>query len=113
MARGTPAVVTRSPDNAATELIAERHNGFVAESVDPAVLAGAIVAVHRGGAELRERTRAWFAAHAEGLTIDGSILELEHIYAAAGEPARGYIAKPLRENLLEVRAARTGTDDRP
>jgi glycosyltransferase involved in cell wall biosynthesis len=80
MARGTPAVVTQSPDNAATELIEADRNGFVAENADPQVLAGAIVAVHQAGAELRERTRAWFTANAPRLRIDGSIVELESVY---------------------------------
>jgi len=85
--RGTPAVVTRSPDNAATELIDEQRNGFIAESVDPAVLAAAIVAIHRAGAELRQRTRDWFIANAPRLRIDGSMVELESVYAdvVAGE----------------------------
>jgi glycosyltransferase involved in cell wall biosynthesis len=133
MARGTPAVVTRSPDNAATELIAERHNGFVAESAEPPVLAAAIVAVHRAGAELRERTRAWFAAHASQLTIDTSLVELESVYAAAarsnGSAAPGRNGRsapsartpsrlvatrrsnPRADALGVVETARTGTDD--
>lgn len=112
MARGTPAVVTRGPDNAATELIAERHNGFVAETADAPVLAAAIVAVHRAGPELRERTRAWFASHAEDLTIDASIVELEAIYAAAGRPeSNGHAAAHISEPLLEITPVRTGTDD--
>lgn len=133
MARGTPAVVTRSPDNAATELIAERHNGFVAESAEPSVLAAAIVAVHHAGAELRERTRAWFAAHASQLTIDSSLLELESVYVeAAGpngatapsrnghsapsarNPARLVTAlrtNPRANDLDAIDTARTGTDD--
>lgn len=96
MARGTPAVVTRSPDNAATELIAEHTNGFVAESADPAVLAAAIVKVHGAGAALREHTRAWFASHAQGLTIDGSIVELEAIYAAACRQTDDVVVPALR-----------------
>lgn len=133
MARGTPAVVTRSADNAATELIAERQNGFVAESADPAVLADAIVKVHDAGAELRERTRAWFASHASSLTIDTSLMELEAVYADArqrddaGSPARVEPAPhgpravarrtPVRrtaaraDELVAVEAVRTGTDD--
>jgi glycosyltransferase involved in cell wall biosynthesis len=112
MARGTPAVVTRSPDNAATELIAERHNGFVAESAEPNVLAAAIVAVHSAGAELRERTRAWFASHAEGLTIDASIVELEAIYAAAKHRStNGHAPTRMPEPMLDITPARTGTDD--
>jgi glycosyltransferase involved in cell wall biosynthesis len=88
LARGTPAVVTRSPDNAATELIEEHRNGFVAESADPSVLARAIVAVYEAGPQLLDRTRSWFATNAARLTIDGSLVELEMVYAdAAGGSA--------------------------
>ena len=87
LARGTPAVVARGPDNAATELIEEDHNGFVAESAAPAVLARAIVAVHEAGPQLLERTRTWFAANATRLTIDASLVELEAVYAAAVDGA--------------------------
>jgi glycosyltransferase involved in cell wall biosynthesis len=133
MARGTPAVVTRSPDNAATELIAERHNGFVAESADPDVLAHAIVAVHDAGTALRDRTQAWFATNAAQLTIDTSLLELESVYAAAvwrngaavaglnGHPASGVrtlkpivttrLARPLADELVAADGGRAGTDD--
>jgi glycosyltransferase involved in cell wall biosynthesis len=83
LARGTPAVVARGPDNAATELIEEHHNGFVADSADPALLAQAIVAVHQAGPQLLARTRSWFAANARRLTIDESMLELESVYADA------------------------------
>lgn len=83
LARGTPAVVVRGPDNAATELIEEQYNGFIAESAHPAVLARALVAVHGGGAQLLARTRAWFAANASWLAIDASIAELEAVYVDA------------------------------
>jgi len=83
LARGTPAVVAAGPDNAATELIEEHCNGFVAESADPAVLARALIAVHDAGPSLLDRTRSWFAANAARLTIDASMVELEAVYAAA------------------------------
>jgi len=86
LARGTPAVVARAADSAATELIEEPHNGVIADSADPAVLARAIVAVHAAGPQLVERTHAWFAANAARLTIDGSIGALEAVYAAALAP---------------------------
>jgi glycosyltransferase involved in cell wall biosynthesis len=94
MARGTPAVVTRSADNAATELIEEQENGVVAESADPEVLAGAITAVHRAGGGLHERTHAWFEANALRLTIDASIVELEAVYADA---INGAARRPLQQ----------------
>jgi glycosyltransferase involved in cell wall biosynthesis len=85
LARGTPAVVTRGPDNAATELIEEHHNGFIADNADPAVLARAIVAVHQAGPQLLHRTRSWFSANAARLTIAASLVELESAYAEAAD----------------------------
>jgi glycosyltransferase involved in cell wall biosynthesis len=114
LARGTPAVVARGPDNAATELIEEHYNGFVAESAEPVVLARAIVAVHEAGPRLLDRTRSWFAAHAARLTIDGSLVELEAVYADAvnGAAARvnGHrLRKPVRVDPVSL----LGTDDTP
>ncbi len=63
-AAGTPSVLAAGPDNAAVELVAEGVNGFVAPEPEPEALAAAIVAVHRGGPALRERTAAWFAENA-------------------------------------------------
>ena len=83
LARGTPAVVARGPDNAATELIEAEHNGVVADSAEPAVLADAIADIHAAGPLLVTRTRAWFRANAARLSIDGSIAELEAMYASA------------------------------
>jgi glycosyltransferase involved in cell wall biosynthesis len=99
LARGTPAVVARGADSAASELIDERHNGVVADSADPAVLAAAIVTVHAAGATLVTRTAAWFAANAARLTVDGSIGEVEAMYAAAlaaRAPRRDLPATPPR-----------------
>jgi glycosyltransferase involved in cell wall biosynthesis len=78
-ANGTPSIVVRDADNAATELIAEGENGFVATSADPNVLADAVVEVHLAGQALRERTAAWFRANAKRLSLESS---LETVLAA-------------------------------
>ncbi len=89
LARGTPAVIVRGPDNAATELIEDNQNGFIADSADPLVLGRALDAVHQAGPALLARTRAWFTANATWLGIDASIVELEAVYAeAVGGTAR-------------------------
>jgi glycosyltransferase involved in cell wall biosynthesis len=79
-ARGTPSIVVRDPDNAATELIEQNENGFVAESAEPDVLATAIEIAIASGPALVQRTQAWFARNAERLTIDASIARLEALY---------------------------------
>ncbi len=79
---GTPSVVVAGEDNAATELVDPGENGFVATSAEPAKLAGAILATLDGGEELRERTRAWFAANAERLSIDSSLRTVAASYRA-------------------------------
>ena len=50
-------MVVADPDNAATELIEEGVNGFVAESAAPDELADAIVRVYEAGRDLREPPR--------------------------------------------------------
>jgi len=70
---GTPTVLVRDPDNAATELIEEGVNGFVADSASPQDLADAIVRVHAAGAGLRAATADWFARNAEALSVDASL----------------------------------------
>ena len=78
---GTPSVVVRDPDNAATELVEDRVNGIVAPSASPEALADAIVAVHREGAEMRERTADWFARNAQRLSLSSS---LDRVLSAYG-----------------------------
>jgi glycosyltransferase involved in cell wall biosynthesis len=70
---GTPSVLVRDPDNAATELIEPGVNGFVAESTDPQALAEAIVRVHEAGPALRARVAEWFAENAPALALDASL----------------------------------------
>jgi glycosyltransferase involved in cell wall biosynthesis len=80
-ALGTPSVVVAAPDNAATDLISEGENGYVAASAAPADLAAAIERVHAEGHALRERTAAWFAANAERLSLAGSLRRVLDSYA--------------------------------
>jgi glycosyltransferase involved in cell wall biosynthesis len=79
---GTPAIVVRGPDNAATELIAEGENGFVAESADPDELAGLIERIAEAGAALRRSTWDWYQQNAKRLSLDSS---LELVLRAYGE----------------------------
>jgi glycosyltransferase involved in cell wall biosynthesis len=80
-AAATPSVVVRGPDNAATELVEDGVNGFVAESGDPDDLAAAILAVHEGGLALRESTAEWFERNAERLSLRRSLETVAQAYA--------------------------------
>jgi glycosyltransferase involved in cell wall biosynthesis len=79
---GTPAVVVEGADNAATELITEGGNGFIAPDAEPGSLAAAIVAAIRGGAELREQTLDWYERNRDALSIEGSLAAVEASYEA-------------------------------
>jgi glycosyltransferase involved in cell wall biosynthesis len=70
---GTPSVVVRDPDNAATELVEEGENGAIAASASAGDLAAAIVAVHAAGPDLRTRTAAWFTRNARRLSLESSL----------------------------------------
>jgi glycosyltransferase involved in cell wall biosynthesis len=70
---GTPSVLVRDPDNAATELIEEGVNGFVAESPSAEDLAAAIEKVVAAGPALRASTAEWFGRNAHRLSLDGSL----------------------------------------
>ena len=72
-ARGTPSIVVRDPDNAATELVEEGENGTVAASASAEDLAAAIERVHAAGSDLRARTAAWFARNARRLSLESSL----------------------------------------
>jgi glycosyltransferase involved in cell wall biosynthesis len=80
VARGTPVVVVRAPDNSATELVDQGDNGMIAESADPAVLGAAIAEVLEAGEALRERTRSWYERNAPRLSVEGSIEDVERSY---------------------------------
>ena len=79
-AAGTPSVVVEGADNAATGLISEGENGYVAPSASPEDLAAAIERVHAEGHDLRERTAAWFRENAERLSLSGSLEKVLRSY---------------------------------
>jgi glycosyltransferase involved in cell wall biosynthesis len=79
---GTPSVLVAGEDNAATELVEEGVNGFVAPSAAPEHLAAAIVRVHEAGPALRASTAEWFARNARRLSLDAS---LDHVAAGYAE----------------------------
>ena len=80
---GTPSVVVAGPDNAATDLVSEGENGYIAPSASPEDLAAAIARVHAAGPALRERTTAWFRSNAERLSLDSSLERVLESYAEA------------------------------
>ncbi|HEY5815921.1 MAG TPA: glycosyltransferase [Solirubrobacterales bacterium] len=81
---GTPAIVVAGSENAATELVEDGVNGFVAASREPAELARAILAAVRGGAGLRRSTREWYERNREALSIESSLELVEASYPTAG-----------------------------
>ncbi|HEX4806199.1 MAG TPA: glycosyltransferase family 4 protein [Conexibacter sp.] len=85
-ARGTPSVVVAGEDNAATELVDDDENGFVAASASAEDLAAAILRVRDAGPALRARTAAWFGRNAERLSLEHS---LATVLAAYGRDASG------------------------
>jgi glycosyltransferase involved in cell wall biosynthesis len=82
LSRGTPAVVVQDDDNAASELISEGENGFVAPSASAEDLAAAIVRVHEAGQTLRETTLAWFRRNEERLRLTSSLELVSATYAS-------------------------------
>jgi glycosyltransferase involved in cell wall biosynthesis len=87
-AAGTPTVVVAGPDNAATELVEDGVNGFIAHSTDPEELAAAIVRVHEAGPALRRSTAEWFARNARRLSIDSSLEEVLSAYSDVAASTR-------------------------
>jgi glycosyltransferase involved in cell wall biosynthesis len=82
LSRGTPAILVRGEDNAATEFIEEGSNGFVVASADAAELAGAVSLVYEAGSRLRESTLASFKRSAPRLALEGSLEKVGAAYAA-------------------------------
>jgi glycosyltransferase involved in cell wall biosynthesis len=96
-ARGTPSVVLAGADNAATELIEEGVNGFVATGAEPERIAAAIAQVHEAGIALRESTARWFAENASQLSLESSLGKVLEVYGdigRSGEPAASEDARP-------------------
>jgi glycosyltransferase involved in cell wall biosynthesis len=77
---GVPSVVVDDPDSAAVELVAEGVNGVLAASASAEDLGDAILRVRAAGPALRESTAAWFAAHAERLSLGASLRLLLEAY---------------------------------
>jgi glycosyltransferase involved in cell wall biosynthesis len=93
-AQGIPSVVVAGADNAATELVVDLENGFVAPSAEPIDLSAAILAVHEGGYALRASTTAWFKRNASRLSLARSVEIVSESYrtsatARAGRRSRG------------------------
>ena len=85
---GTPSIVVRGPENAASELIEEGVNGFVAESPQPEVLARALIKVIDGGEALRASTLEWYERRRDQLSIESSLAVVEASYSELrSEPA--------------------------
>ena len=82
-AAGTPSVVVAGPHNAATGLIEEGENGYVAPSASPEDLAAAIERIHAQGQGLRDRTAGWFSANAERLSLRSSLEKVLDSYRSA------------------------------
>jgi glycosyltransferase involved in cell wall biosynthesis len=80
-ARGVPSVVVAGIDNAATELVDEGENGFVAPSASPEDLAAAILRVRDAGPALRASTAAWFERNAQRLSLEASLDQVAAAYA--------------------------------
>ena len=81
-AHGTPSVVVRDPDNAATELVEPGVNGTIASDAHPQALADAIQAVYEAGPGLRERTAAWFRHNRRRLSLQASLERVLQSYGA-------------------------------
>ena len=79
-ALGVPSVVVRAEDNAATELIEEGVNGFVASSASPEDLATAIARALAGGEALRRSTAAWFGSNSRRLSLASSLERVSQAY---------------------------------
>jgi glycosyltransferase involved in cell wall biosynthesis len=87
-AHGTPSIVVAGEDNAATELVEEGENGFVAPTDSAENLAEAICRVHDGGEELRVRTAAWFARNIKQLSLETSLQRVTAAYRSGNLEGR-------------------------
>jgi len=81
-ARGTPSIVIKAPNNAASVLVADGVNGCVAPSHAPEALAEAILRVFANREALSITSRAWFDSHRSELDIAGSVERIEQTYRA-------------------------------
>jgi glycosyltransferase involved in cell wall biosynthesis len=86
---GTPSIVVAGPENAASELIEEGVNGFVADSAEADQLSDAVLKAVRGGEALRASTLEWYERHREELSLERSLATVEAAYSEVlGDPAQ-------------------------
>jgi glycosyltransferase involved in cell wall biosynthesis len=81
---GTPAIVVRGSENAATELVEDGVNGFVVETADADAMADSIVRAIEGGSGLRASALDWYRERRDQLSIEKSLAEVEASYADLG-----------------------------
>jgi glycosyltransferase involved in cell wall biosynthesis len=88
-AHGTPVILVRGEDNAATELVEDGVNGYVVDNASAECLADAVIRIQRDGDALRQSSVAWFARNAHRLSIGASVARVVGRYAVggAGKPA--------------------------
>ena len=82
-ARGVPVVIAPGEDNAATELVDDGRNGFVASSAEPEALADAIRTCLARGESLRASTRQWYAENKVRLSLSHSVEQVVANYQLA------------------------------
>lgn len=99
-ASGTPVVLVADPSNAATELVTPGVNGAIAPDVEPRSLGEAIVTVVRGGHELRDRTRAWYAEAVQTRTIGRTVDGILAAFVRARKKTRGARSASAQEGPL-------------
>lgn len=75
-AYGTPSVVIAGEDNAATELVVDGQNGFVAASAAPEVLGESILRAIERGSALRRSTAEWFSRERDARSLARSVDEI-------------------------------------
>jgi glycosyltransferase involved in cell wall biosynthesis len=92
--RGVPAIVVAAPDNAATELVCDGRNGYVAGTAEPELLASAIVQCAKRGAELRRSTRDWYSENEERLSLESSLATVAQEYERGALAPRKETAEP-------------------
>lgn len=85
-AHGTPAVLVAGEGNAATELVEDGVNGYVAASISPGDLAQAIRRVADSGDDLRRSSRDWYDDAVRTRTIRSTVKGI--VAALESPPAR-------------------------
>lgn len=82
-AHGTPSVVVRAIDNAATALIREGLNGYIAASDSPEDLADAIRRAIDDGVSLRKSTAEWIEMVRNSESVEATARRLSELFAAS------------------------------